>query len=95
MKDKNFADREIKISYNPLTREFAVWLSLIHISLGIRVVAHAIPHGLHQLQHCPSRFPYQLISGIRLLFVEMEHFVAKSHSSAPQRHRGGNEDTTR
>lgn len=25
MKDKNFADREIKISYNPLTREFAVW----------------------------------------------------------------------
>ena len=25
VKDKNFADREIKISYNPLTREFAVW----------------------------------------------------------------------
>ena len=27
VKDKNFADREIKISYNPLTREFAVWRS--------------------------------------------------------------------
>ena len=25
VKDKNFADREIKISYNPLKREFAVW----------------------------------------------------------------------
>lgn len=25
VKDKNFSDREIKISYNPLTREFAVW----------------------------------------------------------------------
>ena len=25
VKDKNFADREIKISYNPLTKEFAVW----------------------------------------------------------------------
>lgn len=25
VKDKNFAEREIKISYNPLTREFAVW----------------------------------------------------------------------
>ena len=25
VKDKNFVDREIKISYNPLTREFAVW----------------------------------------------------------------------
>lgn len=25
VKDKNFADREIKISYHPLTREFAVW----------------------------------------------------------------------
>ncbi len=25
VKDKNFLDREIKISYNPLTREFAVW----------------------------------------------------------------------
>ena len=25
VKDKNFTDREIKISYNPLTREFAVW----------------------------------------------------------------------
>ena len=25
VKDKNFADREIKISFNPLTREFAVW----------------------------------------------------------------------
>lgn len=25
VKDKHFADREIKISYNPLTQEFAVW----------------------------------------------------------------------
>ncbi len=25
IKDKNFKEREIKISYNPLTREFAVW----------------------------------------------------------------------
>lgn len=25
VKDKNFAEREIKISFNPLTREFAVW----------------------------------------------------------------------
>ena len=25
VKDKNFVDREIKISYNPLTCEFAVW----------------------------------------------------------------------
>lgn len=25
VKDKNFADREIRIAYNPLTREFAVW----------------------------------------------------------------------
>jgi len=25
VKDKNFADKEIKISFNPLTREFAVW----------------------------------------------------------------------
>lgn len=25
VKDKNFKEREIKISYNPLTREFAVW----------------------------------------------------------------------
>ena len=27
IKDKNFAEREIKISFNPLTREFAVWTS--------------------------------------------------------------------
>lgn len=29
VKDKNFADKEIKISFNPLTREFAVWDSSI------------------------------------------------------------------
>ena len=51
---------------------------LQHEPLGIRVVAHTIPHGLHQLQHCPPRFPHQLISGLRLLFVEMEHFVAEN-----------------
>lgn len=27
VKDKNFVEREIKISFNPLTREFAVWTS--------------------------------------------------------------------
>ena len=27
VKDKNFKERDIKISYNPLTREFAVWSS--------------------------------------------------------------------
>lgn len=27
VKDKNFTEREIKISFNPLTREFAVWTS--------------------------------------------------------------------
>lgn len=27
VKDKNFAEREIKISFNPMTREFAVWTS--------------------------------------------------------------------
>ena len=27
VKDKNFKEREIKISYNPLTKEFAVWSS--------------------------------------------------------------------
>ena len=32
---------------------------------------------MHQFQHCPPRFPHQLISGLRLLFVEMEHFVAE------------------
>ena len=42
------------------------------------MVAHTIPQGLHQLQHYPPRFPYQLVSGIRLLFVEMEHFVAEN-----------------
>ena len=49
-----------------------------HELFGVRVVAHTILHGLHQFQHCPPRFPYQLISGIRLLFVEMEHFVAEN-----------------
>ena len=41
------------------------------------MVAHTIPHGLHQLQQCPPRFPYQLVSGLRLLFVEVEHLVAE------------------
>lgn len=27
VKDKNFTECEIKISFNPLTREFAVWTS--------------------------------------------------------------------
>ena len=57
---------------------FKLRRQLQHEPLSVRVVAHAIPHGLHQLQHCPPRFPYQLISGIRLLFVEMEHFVAEN-----------------
>ena len=34
VKDKNFADREIKISYNPLTREFAVWSQAYFSSLA-------------------------------------------------------------
>ena len=51
---------------------------LQHEPLGIRVVAHTIPHGLHQFQHRPAGFPYQFISGIRLLFVEMEHFIAEN-----------------
>lgn len=29
VKDKNYSEREIKISYNPLTREFAVWTNAI------------------------------------------------------------------
>ncbi len=29
VKDKNYNEREIKISYNPLTREFAVWTTVI------------------------------------------------------------------
>lgn len=33
---------------------------------------------LHQLQHFPPHLPHQLISGIRLLFVVMEHFVAEN-----------------
>ena len=50
---------------------------LQHEPLGIRVVAHTVPHGLHQLQHRPPRLAHQLISGLRLLFVEMEHFIAE------------------
>ena len=41
------------------------------------MVAHAILHGLHQFQHRPPRLAHQPISGLRLLFVEMQHFVAE------------------
>ena len=44
----------------------------LHRSCGILL------DGLHQLQHFPPHLPHQLISGIRLLFVEMEHFVAEN-----------------
>ena len=37
---------------------------LQHEPLSVRVVAHAILHGLHQFQHCPPRLPHQLISGL-------------------------------
>ena len=50
---------------------------LQHEPLGIRMVTHTLPHGLRQFQHCPPRFPYQLISGLRLLFIEVEHLVAE------------------
>lgn len=29
VKDKNYSEHEIRISYNPLTREFAVWTTAI------------------------------------------------------------------
>ena len=41
------------------------------------MVTYAVLHGTHQFQHRPAGFPYQLISGLRLLFVEMQHFVAE------------------
>ena len=50
---------------------------LQHELLGVRVVAHAVLHSTHQLQHRLPCLAHQLISGIRLLFVEMEHFVAE------------------
>ena len=34
VKDKNFVEREIKISFNPLTREFAVWTSAFELKIG-------------------------------------------------------------
>ena len=51
---------------------------LQHELLGVWVVAHAVLHSVYQFQHRPAGFPCQLVSGIRLLFVEMEHFVAEN-----------------
>lgn len=56
---------------------FKLRRQLQHEPLSVRVVAHAILHGLHQFQHRPPRLAHQLISGLRLLFVEMQHFVAE------------------
>ena len=56
---------------------FKLRRQLQHEPLSVRVVAHAILHGLHQFQHRPPRLAHQLISGLRLLFVEMQPFVAE------------------
>ena len=42
------------------------------------MVTYAVLHGTHQFQHRPAGFPYQLISGLRLLFVEVQHLVAEN-----------------
>ena len=41
------------------------------------MVAHAVLHSTHQLQHGPPCLAHQLISGLRLLFVEVQHLVAE------------------
>ena len=51
---------------------------LQHELFGVWVVTYAVLHGTHQFQHCPPSFPHQFISGIRLLFIEVEHFVAEN-----------------
>ena len=49
-----------------------------HELFGVRVVTYAVLHSVYQFQHRPAGFPYQLVSGLRLLFVEMEHLVAEN-----------------
>ena len=41
------------------------------------MVTYAVLHSVYQFQHRPPRLAHQLISGLGLLFVEMEHFVAE------------------
>ena len=48
-----------------------------HELLGVRVVTYAVLHGTHQLQHRLPCLAHQLVSGLRLLFVKVQHFVAE------------------
>ena len=76
MKPPIFSAAPLCISFLALDR-FELRRQLQHELLGVRMIAHTIPHGLHQFQHCPPRLAHQLVSGLRLLFVKVQHFVAE------------------
>ena len=42
------------------------------------MVTYAVLHSVYQFQHSPAGFPYQFVSGLRLLFVEVQHLVAEN-----------------
>lgn len=55
------------------------WRSqLLHELLCLRVVADPVSHLLNQLPHGLPRFPYQLVTGDRFLFVEMKHLLLEN-----------------
>ena len=68
--------RKVAVGFLALDR-FELHRQFQHELLGVRVVTHAVLHSVYQLQHRLPCLAHQLISGLRLLFVEMEHLVAE------------------
>ena len=66
--------RKVAVGLLPLDR-FQLEGQLLHEPLRLRVVADPVMHLLNQLPHGPPRFPYQLVTGDRFLFVEMKHLL--------------------
>ena len=56
---------------------FELHRQLQHELLGVWVVTYAVLHSVYQFQHRLPCLAHQLISGLRLLFVEVQHLVAE------------------
>ena len=66
--------RKIAIGLLPLD-PFQLKCQLLHESLRLGVVADPGSHLLNQLPHGLPRFPHQLVTGNRFLFIEVKHFL--------------------
>lgn len=67
---------QVAVSFLTFDR-FQLRRQLLHKLLGVWMVAYALPHTLHQLQHGAPCFPHQLVPGLCLLLIKVEHLISE------------------